>query len=66
MVPFATVQVLAADPTRYLLSTWEALWTIVSPFDTRCPRVIFLNASSNSRTADEAVYLAISLPLEDR
>jgi hypothetical protein len=59
MALFATVQVFAADPTRYLLSTWEALWTIVSPFDTRCPCVIFLNESSNSRVADEAVALAI-------
>jgi hypothetical protein len=33
----ATLQVFAADPTRYLLSTWKALWTIVSPFDTSCP-----------------------------
>ena len=46
MALFATVQVFAADPTRYLLSTWPALWTIVRPFDTRCPHAIFLNASS--------------------
>ncbi len=59
MVLFATVQVFAADPTRHLLSTCEALWSIVSAFDTRCPRVIFLNASSNARAADEAVALAI-------
>jgi hypothetical protein len=58
MALFATVQDFVADPTRYLLSTWKALWTIVSPFDTRCPRANFLNASSNSRAADEAVPLA--------
>ena len=59
MALFATVQVYAADPTRYLLSTWKPLWTIVSPFDTRCPGVIFLNAFSDPSAADEVVALAM-------
>jgi hypothetical protein len=59
MAFFATVQVLAADPVRYLLSTGKTLWTIVAAFDTHCTCVIFLNAFHNSRAADETVTLGI-------